>query len=289
MISSMTSFGRIEESIEWGHVIWELRSVNHRYLEINLRLPEDFRQLETQVRQVIGKKMKRGKVDCLLRFEAIDSADNELKINHELVAKILKAAGQIGSDNQQTTAPLNTLDVLRWPGVIERSKLDVETVSSELLQFLNLTLDQAIETRLTEGEKLKAMIIERCEAADKIVVKFNEQVPVMMSNLKEKLSLRVQELCQEVDNERLEQEIAYLAQKYDVAEELDRLKAHITEVQQVLQKDQPVGRRLDFLMQEMNREANTLGSKAADINYTNASVELKVLIEQIREQIQNIE
>ncbi len=288
MIASMTSFGRVEESAQWGHVIWELRSVNHRYLEISLRLPEEFRHMEAKVRQNISNKIKRGKVDCQLRFDAVDSADNKLSVNDELATKLINAAeGLQGKMNNP--AAINSLDVLRWPGVIERNKLDMDTIAESVLQILDSTLDMAIDTRLTEGGKLKTMIEERCQAADKIVKEFREHVPEMTSNLRDKLKIRVDELCADVDPERLEQELAFLAQKSDVAEELDRLQAHITEVTRVLEQDKPVGRRLDFLMQEMNREANTLGSKAADINYTNASVELKVLIEQMREQIQNIE
>lgn len=288
MTASMTSFGRVEESAQWGHVIWEIRSVNHRYLEISLRLPEDFRQLESKVREIIGKKIKRGKVDCQLRFNAIDSADSKLAVNNELAAQVIEAAENL-QGKMDNPAAIDTLEVLRWPGVIERNKLDLETISETVLDILNSTLDIAVETRLTEGDKLKTMIDERCLAASKIVKEFREHVPELTANLRDKLKARVDELCSDVDAERLEQELAFLAQKFDVAEELDRLDAHITEVTRVLQQDKPVGRRLDFLMQELNREANTLGSKAADINYTNASVELKVLIEQMREQIQNIE
>ena len=288
MISSMTCFGRTEESLDNGQVIWEIRSVNHRYLEVNVRTPEDFRSLETQVRQLIGKKLKRGKVDCQLRFESADNSNDEININSDQVNKLLNAAIRIGG-SIQNTAPINVLEILRWPGVIVREEINLEKLSFQILDVLEKTLNQAVESRLIEGQKIKSMILERCDGAMNIVNRLNEEVPSMMQQLKEKLIMRIDELCEEVDNERLEQEIAYLAQKYDIAEELDRLNAHIIEVQRVLEKTEPVGRRLDFLMQEMNREANTLGSKATDLQFTNASVELKVLIEQMREQIQNIE
>lgn len=289
MISSMTAFGRTEESISNGHVIWEMRSVNHRYLEINLRLPEDFRQLEGKVRQIIGEKLKRGKVDCMLRFEQNTAEDSELNINQGLANKIVHACAEITNLSDSQFNPLNPIDILRWPGVVESEAMDKDSIGEEILQLLHSTLAKSVESRQSEGAKLKDMIDERCEKAAVIVNDFKQQSAGLSQQLKEKLLARVQELCEEVDNERLEQELAFLAQKYDVEEELDRLGAHISEVQKIMTKSGPVGRKLDFLMQEMNREANTLGSKATDIAYTNASVELKVLIEQMREQIQNIE
>ena len=289
MTSSMTAFGRTEQSLKSAHVIWEIRSVNHRYLEINLRLPDDFRQLESDIRQIISNKIKRGKVDCQLRFETIDSADSDININHDLANKLIDACSEIRKYDPQNISNINPVDILRWPGVIEQENLDSDTMSDEILNLLKTTLDSAIESRLTEGSKLKALILERCHKSSTIVEELKQQAAKISLQLKEKLLLRVRELTDEIDNERLEQELAFLAQKYDVDEELDRLSAHIDEVQTILSKSGPVGRRLDFLMQEMNREANTLGSKATDIQYTNASVELKVLIEQMREQIQNIE
>ncbi len=289
MISSMTAFGRTEENISSGHVIWEMRSVNHRYLEINLRLPEDFRQLEGKVRQIIGEKLKRGKVDCMLRFELNNADHSEFNINHELANKIVHACSEITKSSGSEFNPLNPIDVLRWPGVVESEAIDKDSIGEEILTLLDSTIDKAVESRQSEGAKLKTMIQERCDKASVIVKDIKQQSASMLQQLKEKLLSRVQELCEEADNDRLEQELAFLAQKYDVEEELDRLEAHISEVQKIMTKSGPVGRKLDFLMQEMNREANTLGSKATDISYTNASVELKVLIEQMREQIQNIE
>ena len=288
MTASMTSFGRIEETTPWGHVIWEIRTVNHRYLEINLRLPEEFRQMEAGIRERISQSIKRGKVDCQFRFEAADLDERALNINQSLASKVAEAASavQASIDN---AASINPMEVLRWPGVIERNKLDVDNMTSDVLALLDKAMDMVVDTRKTEGEKLKQMILERCQASEQIANDIRQQIPAIMHGLKDKLKARIEELCQEADQDRLEQELAYLAQKYDVAEELDRLAAHISEVSRVLNQGKPAGRRLDFLMQELNREANTLGSKAADIQYTNASVELKVLIEQMREQIQNIE
>ena len=288
MIRSMTSFGRVETTSQWGHLIWEIRTVNHRYLEINPRMPEELRALDTRVRQKIQAKLKRGKVDCGLRFEATQAEGRNIKLNENLIDQVIAAATSIET-RIVTASHYTPLDILRWPGVIEQQEIDVDSLSKEVLALLEKTLEQVIETRLGEGERIAAMIQERCDASRDIVKSVREHIPELMESLRQKLHQRVSELCQEVDKDRLEQEIVILAQKYDVAEEIDRLEAHISEVSDCLRNKQPVGRRLDFLMQEMNREANTLGSKAADLQFTNASVELKVLIEQMREQIQNIE
>ena len=288
MIRSMTSFGRVEVTSQWGHLIWEIRTVNHRYLEINPRLPEDLRGLDTKIRQRIQSKLKRGKVDCGLRFEPSQSENSEMLINYPLVEKILSATQSI-EVKMCSANTFTALDVLRWPGVMEQQEIDVDSLSEEVLTLLDRTLEQVIETRHNEGQRIAVMIKERCEACQKIVISVRKHLPELIEAMRQKLQQRVNELCSEVDHDRLEQEIVILAQKYDVAEELDRLEAHINEVSDCLQSQQAVGRRLDFLMQEMNREANTLGSKAADLQFTNASVDLKVLIEQMREQIQNIE
>jgi uncharacterized protein (TIGR00255 family) len=288
MTSSMTAYGRTEESNEIGRVIWEIRSVNHRYLEVNIRLPEELRMLEAKIREHISNKLKRGKVDCSLRFDADEISRDGLSINTDLVNNLVKSAESIQS-SMTNPAPLNAMDVLRWSGVINRDMIDAESISAPLLEQLDVTLESVIETRLGEGQKLQAMILERCDSIASLLHSFNEKLPEIQQMLRDRLSQKSQELAIELDKDRLEQEILLLVQKSDVAEELDRLDAHLGEVRQVLQKNEPVGRRLDFLMQELNREANTLGSKAANLDYTNTSVDLKVLIEQMREQIQNIE
>jgi uncharacterized protein (TIGR00255 family) len=288
MIASMTAFGRTEVDGEAGHIIWEIRSVNHRYLEVSIRLPEDLRMLEASIREHVGSRINRGKVDCTLRYEPAVTANTALTVNNELVKALLASASEIKAAIPDA-APVNALDILRWPGVINRETPDPEIIGGPLLRQLDKTLDLVTETRQREGEKLKAIIMERCDAAAAIVADIKNNIPDILTNLREKMQLRAQELQIELDKDRLEQEILLLTQKYDVAEEMDRLFTHIKEVRRVLDNPEPIGRRLDFLMQELNREANTLGSKSAHYDCSNASVELKVLIEQMREQIQNIE
>lgn len=288
MIASMTAFGRTEETGAAGHIIWEIRTVNHRYLEISIRLPDELRMLETSFRECIAARLSRGKVDCLLRYEPAYAGDNALPVNRELVRALLDASRSLMAENPQP-APVNALEILRWPGVINRAAPDPESIGGPLLQQLAKTLEVIRETRRREGEKLRTMLLERCDAAAQIVQGIKNRIPEIISGLREKLRTKARELLVELDPERLEQEILLLAQKYDVSEEMDRLVTHIAEVRRVLDQPEPVGRRLDFLMQELNREANTLGSKAAHYDCTKASVDLKVLIEQMREQIQNIE
>ena len=288
MTASMTAYGRIEESNEIGHVIWEIRTVNHRYLEVSIRLPEELRMLETKIREHISNKIKRGKVDCSLRFDADDGSRKGLSINKELAKNLVKSAESIQSLMNNPSA-LNAMDILQWSGVINRDMIDAESISIPLLEQLDATLEHVVETRLGEGQKLQSMIIDRCDRIATLLKVFKTKLLDIQQMLRDRLLQKSQELSVELDKDRFEQEILLLVQKSDVAEELDRLDAHLDEIRQVLQKDEPVGRRLDFLMQELNREANTLGSKAANIDCTNTSVDLKVLIEQMREQIQNIE
>lgn len=288
MIASMTAFGRSEVNADVGNIIWEIRTVNHRYLEISLRLPEELRLLESSIREHIPSRISRGKVDCTLRFEPSIQGNNSLPVNKELINALLESANQISADIPDP-ASVNPIDILRWPGVINRETPDPEVVGGPLLQELDKTLDIVLETRQREGEKLKAILLERCDAAEQIVLNIKNRIPEILISLRDRLLTRAQELLIELDEERLEQEVLLLAQKYDVAEEMDRLETHIKEVRRVLDSEEPVGRRLDFLMQELNREANTLGSKAAHYDCSKASVDLKVLIEQMREQIQNIE
>ena len=286
MLASMTAFGRMEETGVWGNAIWEIRTVNHRYLDMVIRLPDELRMLEPAIRETISARIKRGKVDCTLRIEPGTASSMDIPVNRDLVDKLLHTA-----ENLPITSPgnINPIDVLRWPGVINKEALDLNQMSDHLLSLLIRTLDNLVETRSREGEKIKSMIIERCDKTAQQVNQVRSQIPEIMEGVRQRYLSRAQELNNELDNERLEQEMLLLAQKMDVEEEIDRLQAHIEEVRRVLNENQPVGRRLDFLMQEMNREANTLGSKSVHIDTTNSSVELKVLIEQMREQIQNIE
>ena len=286
MIVSMTAFGRREEKAAWGHAIWEIRTVNHRYLDVTVRLPEDLRMLENRVREQIGARLRRGKVDCILRYDAGLDDTGIIQVNKNLANKISAAAQSLQISSAQ---PINPMDILRWPGVIENANPDPDSIAGPLLSLLDATLAILVESRAREGQKLQALIKERCIAAKRQVEQARAEFPAALQALREKITARVKELVADINTDRLEQEIVYLAQKMDVAEELDRLTAHINEVEHILDQNEPAGRRLDFLMQEMQREANTLGAKAASLPLTNASVELKVLIEQMREQIQNIE
>ena len=286
MTASMTAFARLEDSGNWGKATWEIRTVNHRYLDMSIRMPEELRMLENAIREAISTRIGRGKVDCNLRFDAEQASSESLPLNRRLANNLIEAANSLDIDEP---APINPMDILRWPGIIERETLDLESIGNSLLASLDNTLEQLLESRQREGGKLKQMLIDRCTLASQQVTHIREKLPELSENIRQRFLKRAGELKVELDHDRLEQEMLILAQKMDVAEELDRLDAHIEEVQRVLGQSGPVGRRLDFLMQEMNREANTLGSKAANVDMSNVSVELKVLIEQMREQIQNIE
>lgn len=284
---SMTAFARHADEGDWGRAVWELRSVNNRYLDVNFRLPEELRGLEAQFRDQIAARLKRGKVDCTLKFSPAIMQES-LNINLPLVKQLATACKQIAGAVYET-ASLNPLDVMRWPGVLESAELDLDMISAGLAPVLDKTLETLLETRLREGLKMANLITTRCHNANSELTKIRQQMPVIIKTFHDKLLEKVEELASRLDETRMEQEIALLVQKMDVEEELDRLDTHINEVLRILQQDGPMGRQLDFLMQEMNREANTLGSKSVSINSTETSISLKVLIEQMREQIQNIE
>lgn len=288
MIRSMTAFARCEHTAEWGNALWELRSVNNRYLEISSKLPEEVRPVEAALRERVRGRLNRGKVDCLLRITSDDSKDQAFEVNMGL-AKQLIAAGSELAGLIDGGRPLTASDVLRWPGVVKSAPLDVATITGSVLELLDRALDQLVETREREGHRIAELVEQRLAAMDGILVLVQERLPTVLEAARARLVNRLGELRDQLDHDRVEQEMVILAQKLDVAEELDRLGTHITEVRRVLARDEPVGRRLDFLMQELNREANTLGSKSADKQTTQASVDLKVLIEQMREQIQNVE
>ena len=288
MIHSMTAYGRTEDSNNEISISCTIKSVNHRYSDISIHLPEELRPLEQKIREHISDKIQRGKVDCNIHIDKHHIHNEILSINQDLLKKIVEASEKINS-NLSDSAPLNSLDLLRWPGVLEKNILDPKTLDKSLLKLVDETLKIVIETRQREGIKIKKMLTDRCTKVKNVIDSVRKEMPKILKNLREKLSQRVQELSSELENDRFEQELLFLSQKMDVEEEVDRLNAHVDEVIRVIDQNEPIGRRLDFLMQEMNREANTLGSKSYDLHTSNASVELKVLIEQMREQIQNIE
>ncbi|TLX64870.1 YicC family protein [Stutzerimonas nosocomialis] len=287
MTHSMTAFARTEQAGTQGTLSWEIRSVNHRYLEPHLRLPDAFRELEGPVREALRKGLSRGKVECTLRFVE-ESGSRSLQIDEDRARQVIAAAEQLSRLIAQP-APLNPLEVLAWPGVMAGDASDPQALNQSALQLFHTALDELKKGRQREGAELARLIDERLEAILAEVATLREQVPQMLAAQRQKVLDRFAEMQAELDPQRLEQEMVLLAQKSDVAEELDRLNTHVTEVRRVLKSEGAAGRRLDFLMQELNREANTLGSKAFDPRSTQAAVNLKVLIEQMREQVQNIE
>ncbi|MFQ7900204.1 YicC/YloC family endoribonuclease [Stutzerimonas degradans] len=287
MVHSMTAFARSELAGPHGTLSWEIRSVNHRYLEPHLRLPETFRDLEGAVREALRKGLSRGKVECTLRF-AEDAGRGELQLDRERASQLIAAAESVAALIRQP-APIDPLQVLGWPGVLVGDAIDPQALNQSALQLFHDALAQLREGRQREGEELARLLDDRLDGMLVEVATLREQVPQMLAAQRQKVLDRCAEMQVELDPQRLEQEMVLLAQKSDVAEELDRLATHVGEVRRVLKAGGAAGRRLDFLMQELNREANTLGSKAFDPRSTQAAVNLKVLIEQMREQVQNIE
>ena len=267
--------------------MWEVRSVNQRFLETYFRLPEQFRALEPMLRERFRKRLQRGKVECALRFSANDAAVTKLTLNEALAKEVMHAADWVQSHGQSTG--VNPLDILRWPGVIAAEEADMDAIQADILAAFDDTLTQFIEARATEGDALKALIEQRLDGIEKEAAAVAEKMPAIVEWQREKIQSRFEEAKVELDPTRFEQEMVMLAQKIDVAEELDRLNAHVKETRNILKKGGACGRRLDFMMQEFNRESNTLGSKSINSEITQSAVELKVLIEQMREQIQNIE
>ncbi|MBV1913028.1 MAG: YicC family protein [Cycloclasticus sp.] len=288
MIRSMTAFASCEMDVEGYTLIWEVRTVNHRYLDISPRLPEIFRSTEPSVREVVGKHLKRGKVDCNLFYRKQKQGEEAIEVNEARLNQLLKVASNIEMNMSQFQA-ISALDVLRWPGVQSEVREDLEPVYEGAILLLNQALEQLVESREREGADILDMVESRCKLIQEQIQVAKTRLPEVQAQIREKLEKKINDLLEEPEQARLEQELVYFLQKMDVEEELDRLESHVKEVRRVLSQTEPVGRRLDFLMQELNREANTLGSKSADIQTTNVSVELKVLIEQMREQIQNIE
>ena len=286
--ASMTAFARQEAVTQWGALIWELRSVNHRYLEIALRLPEELRALEPRVRELINARLARGKVDGTLRFQPNEAVANAIDLNKEQVQRLLVTAGHLRG-LAVDVLPLRVIDILRWPGVLKVSSPDIEGLGTAALEALKAAIEELVETRTREGARMQEFMWQRLATMEQLTAKAKALAPEAAQTFRARLEGRLKEIKQQLEPARLEQEIVLFAQKSDVTEELDRLTAHFTEIRRVFDQPGPIGRRLDFLMQELNREANTLASKSADTRLTNVGVELKVLIEQMREQVQNIE
>ncbi len=291
MVRSMTAFARQDNNTEAGALSWEVRSVNHRFLEPHLRLPDDIRSLEPAVREALGRRLSRGKIDLSLRLGGRGGEagqGGELRVNKALLEQLLKVADQVACRIGEPAAP-HLFDLMSWPGVLEEAPKDMDALSTAALELLDETLSALVDAREREGERLKALLLERCDKLRERVAEVRERMPEVLSAIRTRISERLAEVRDQLDETRLEQEMTLIVQRLDVDEEMDRLESHITEVRDSLDSDEPIGRRLDFLMQELNREANTLSSKSSDAAVTRAAVDMKVLIEQMREQVQNIE
>ena len=284
----MTGFGRIETLTPDSQLQWEVRSVNHRYLEIQMRLPEGLRSMERDFRALISEKVRRGKLDAVLSLKKIEDGEASTKLNEVRARQVIDQLEFLAMQIKNPAA-VSPAAVLRWPGVLEEETMDPQTIIPAAQQALRSAIVELCETRAREGAKVQKMLEQRCAEIVSLVGAVRKRLPQVLVEIRKKLEQRIESLQAQVDNDRLEQELAIIAQKLDVSEELDRLDAHVEEVRSTFGDDQPVGRRLDFLMQELNREANTLGSKSADSETTQKAVDLKVLIEQMREQIQNVE
>lgn len=288
MAKSMTAFARKQAHGDWGRVSVELKTVNHRYLDVNLRLPEVLRELEMPLRELIRKNVKRGKVECTLRFIPGNTVSANIAINESLLQHVLQAAQHVGSQ-MSNAANIDAMEVLRWPGVMQVAESDLSAAQPHVIATSESALTELNAVREREGKALVECIAQRLKDIEQQVTLVEPRAAEVVAEQRNKLQQKVKDLVPDADEHRLEQEVVLMAQRLDISEELDRLRTHLKEVARVLKKGDVMGRRLDFLMQELNREANTLASKSIDTQMTQAAVEIKVLIEQMREQIQNME
>ena len=288
MIQSMTGFAAVSREFAGGVLTLELRAVNHRYLDIQMRLPEELRVIESQLREAIAAKVSRGKLECRIGLNQSEATQPTLELNREYVARLVGVAAEV-QDLAPQAKGLSVGELLRWPGVLQTNTLAPEELHRLCFESLNRGLADFNASRSREGEKLRDILNERVAGMEQIITSVKPRLPEILDNYMNKLSARLREAVDNVDDDRLKQEFALFAQKIDVDEELSRLSSHLSEVKRILKAGGQAGKRLDFLMQELNREANTLGSKSVSTETTQASVELKVLIEQMREQIQNLE
>ena len=288
MIRSMTGFARRERQGAWGTLSCELRTVNHRYLELALRLPDELKSAENEVRQLITSVLRRGKVDANLYLKVTAGNAPGIEFNDEVVRQLLQQVAEL-HHRMATAAPVSPLEVMRWPGVIREADKDLSPALAATLDLVRESLKDLNDTRAREGARMREVILQRCSALQTQVGNVKARLPELATRLRARIIEKVAQLGQTIDPTRLEQEIILYTHKMDVDEELDRLESHLAEIVAALDSSEPAGRRLDFLMQELNREANTLSSKSQDVETTRAAVDMKVIIEQIREQVQNLE
>lgn len=288
MIHSMTGYARVEAAFPWGRLSWELRSVNHRYFDVQFKLPEEFRVLEGELRQAAGAKIARGKVECGLRYAREAAAADRIELDRPRIVQLKDALDALAAELGATAVP-EPMRVLAYPGVVKEEQADFAPLLAEARKLFDAALRDFAAARAREGERLQQFIVERCAAIETLVADVRARHPLVRDQWLARLKARCAELGVEVEPQRLAQELALMAQRLDVEEEMSRLLSHLQEVRTSLARGESVGRRLDFLMQELNREANTLSSKSQDAEMTRCAVEMKVAIEQIREQVQNIE
>ena len=288
MLHSMTGFARESTESSLGTLTWEIRAVNHRYLDIQFRIPDELRANEQALRQQLSDRLKRGKVECSLHFRRAFDEKREMQLDEELVTLLAARIVEL-SASLRNPGSVDPVDLLRWPGVVQQPDIDTEPLFVESAKLLDVAVAALATMRASEGERIVKMLQSRLKDIDRIASGVKARMPQVLEAARAKQTERIAKLDVEADPSRLEVELALVAQKIDVDEELDRLDSHVAEIRATLEKEEPVGRRLDFLMQELNREANTLASKSADGETTKAAVDLKVLIEQMREQIQNVE
>jgi uncharacterized protein (TIGR00255 family) len=288
MLHSMTGFARETVETPLGTLSWEIRSVNHRYLDVQFKLPDDLRPKEQLFRQQASAVLGRGKVECGLYFRRAAEQQSDMQIDTDLVALLGARISEV-SAILPSASDINPIEILRWPGVMQQREIDAEPLFAEASVLLEATLRALNDMRSSEGQRIEEMLESRCIDIETIAASVRQRMPEVLAAARLRQKERIDKLDVEADPARLEVELALVAQKIDVDEELDRLESHLVEIRDALRDEKPVGRRLDFLMQELNREANTLGSKSADAETTKAAVDLKVLIEQMREQVQNVE
>jgi uncharacterized protein (TIGR00255 family) len=288
MASSMTGFASAELSKDSFRIVWEVRSVNHRFLDVSLRLPEELRRLEPRCKEVIGAVIRRGKLECSLRIAGIAGANAGVGLHQEGLDHLLDLQNVV-LQRCPAAEPLDVAAILRWPGVLEDPGLLSEQVEETAIETLVTVLDALHASREREGERLARLLRQRCESIASLITTIVPKLPDAERHYRAKLTERLERFDLKADSERLEQELVLVAQRFDVSEELDRLSSHLREIEVTLNMDEAIGRRLDFIIQELNREANTFASKIQDEELTRAAVEIKVLIEQMREQAQNLE
>lgn len=288
MIRSMTGFARSQSATPLGEALWELRSVNHRYLEVQVKIPEGFRSLEPDVRQAIARGIRRGKVDAAFSWRPVSGHTSAVTLDMDYARELIGHAERVAAEIRQPGS-INPVALLGWPGVLQQTDTALETVFPAVLAGLDRAVHELAASRAREGARIRDMLEARCADVQSRVAALRVRLPEVLTQMRDRINERVRSLAASIDPARMEQEIALLAQKIDVAEELDRLEAHVAEFRGTMDQPEPAGRRLDFLLQEFNREANTLASKSADAETTRQAVDIKVLIEQMREQVQNVE